>query len=334
MYDPFNGGAGSMGPTLQAPIPQPADPYSNYNMSPMQADPFSGFDPGYGMGGMGGMAPPAPIFSGVNGPQPFRFGYIPRMDIGYIPKSDVKGANGDVEMFELNSELRYTAPFSTGWIYSSAGQFDYRAWNVDGALSSMNRINLYRFGWDLELLKLKSNGWSWEFNFNPSINTDTEHNLTSDSWNFDGRIAATYQLDQVWMVVLGVQYWDRVDDIIIPHAGVVITPNDLWEFRLLFPKARISRFMGYFWGGHHWMYVSNEYNVEAYQIDTTPLGSSPRNRVQYEDWRLALGLRSDHVHFDKFIEVAWVYGREFEFKRDIQNFDVGNQVLIRGGIRF
>lgn len=338
-YDPFNSGQ-----NFGTPMPS-SDPYNSFGMPPMQNDPFQqGFGPTPEYMPFGGSpfeaspygySPnPGPMFAGVNGPQPFRFGYIPKMEMGYIPQSGIREFDGNVEMFELDTELRYNAPFSPGWVYSSAFQFDYRAWNTGGLLSPMYRTNLYRFGWDMELFKLKSNGWTWEFNFNPSINTDTEHNLTSNAWNFDTRIAATYQLDQVWMLVLGVQYWDRVDDIIIPHAGVVITPNDLWEFRLLFPKARISRFAGYFWGGHHWMYVSSEYNVEAYQIDTTPLGGSPRNRVQYRDWRLALGLRSDHVDFEKFIEVAWVLGRDFEFDTDFPKFEARNQVLVRGGIRF
>ncbi|OYW17343.1 MAG: hypothetical protein B7Z55_12715 [Planctomycetales bacterium 12-60-4] len=283
---------------------------------------------------------PGPLYTGVVGPQPYRFGYIPKLELGYIPDSNFDDINSGVEMFELDTELRYNTPFTPGWVFSSAPQFDYRAWNLDGVLSDTYRVNLYRFGWDLQLLKMKANGWTLDFDFNPSINTDTEHQLTSDGWNFDTRIAATYQVDQVWMLVLGVQYWDRVDDIIIPHAGVVITPNNLWEFRLLFPKARISRFVGNFWGGHHWLYVSSEYNVEAYQIDTNTasLGGSPRNRVQYEDWRLAIGLRSDHIDFEKFLEVAWDVGRNFEFEQALpgagNKFDLGNQVLIRGGIRF
>lgn len=319
-----------MGPTLEAPMG--ADPYQSFGM-PAGQDPFMyGGDPAFGPGVYG--QPCGPVFSGVNGPQPYRFGYIPKLEIGYIPQAPVKDLGSDVEMFELDTELRHNSPFVPGWVFSSAPQFDYRAWNFGGPLSNTYRVNLYRFGWDLELLKVKSNGWTLDFDFNPSINTDTESNLTSNAWNFDTRIAATYQVDPTLMLVLGVQYWDRVDDIIIPHAGVVYTPNDVWEFRLLFPKARISRFVGHFWGGHHWLYLSSEYNVEAYQIDLTPVGSGPSNRVQYEDWRLALGLRSDHVTFDKFIEVAWDLGRNFEFEDNIQKFDAGNQVLIRGGIRF
>ncbi|MDZ4688747.1 MAG: hypothetical protein SH850_27045 [Planctomycetaceae bacterium] len=326
--------AAQPGPTLGTPMPVSPDMGNPY-LSPQMDDPFLyGPDPvlqgPYG----GGQGMPAPIYAGVNGPQPYRMGWIPRLDIGYMPPSDLKGIPSDIEIFELDAELRHNSPFSCGWVYSRAFQFDYRAWNTDNALTDLYRINLYRFGYDMELIKMKANGWTLAFDFNPSINADFEHNLTSEAWNFDGRVTASYQVDPALNFVFGVQYWDRVDDIILPYGGVVFTPNDLWEYRLTFPQARISRFMGFFWGGHHWAYASAEYRVESYQIDTSPLGATPRNQVQYEDWQIALGLRSDHVRYDKYLEIAWVLGRSFEFKDTLGKFDADDTILIRGGIRF
>lgn len=326
--------APSMGPTLGAPVPATPDLYNPYQGAPME-DPFLyGPDPVL----QGGCCPnpmgAPPLYAGVNGPQPYRMGWIPRLDIGYLPQSDLNGIPSDIEMFELDTELRYNSPFATGWVMSQAFQFDYRAWNTDTALAGLYRINMYRFGWDIELAKMKTNGWTIAFDFNPSINGDFEHQLTSEAWNFDARIVGTYQIDPTLMLVLGVQYWDRVDDIVLPYGGVVYTPNDLWEYRLTFPEARISRFLGFFWGGHHWLYGSAGYQVQAYQFDSTPIGGSPRNRLQYEDWRLALGLRSDHVYYDKYIEVAWVLGRSFEFEETFGKLDADDTILIRGGIRF
>lgn len=319
------------GPVVSDPVPM-GDPY----LSPQIDDPFlyNGPDPVFQGQYPGGYGAPAPMFAGVNGPQPFRMGWIPRLDIGYMPQADLKGVDSDIEIFELDTELRHNSPFSPGWVFSQAFQFDYRAWNTDSALSDLYRVNLYRFGWDMELIKMKSNGWTLAFDFNPSINTDTEHNLTSNAWNFDTRVVATHQIDPCLMFVFGVQYWDRVDDIVLPVGGLVYTPNDLWEYRLTFPQARISRFVGFFWGGHHWLYGSAEYRVESYQVDTTPVGFSPRNQVQYEDWQLAIGLRSDHVTFDKYIELAWVLGRSFEFKDDLGKINADDTILVRGGIRF
>jgi hypothetical protein len=323
-------------PAFASQSPVPGGGYDPFAPPPMSNDPFSmpmGSDPML-------FQPPmpstmqGPMYSGVNGPQPYRFGAIPRFDIAYIPQANISEAPGDVEMFEMGGEIRHNYPFSQNWVFTSAPQFDYRAWNFGGGLSDLGRVNLYRFGWDLQLSSPEDNGWSLQFTFNPSINTDMEHNLTSDAWNFDVNAVSYYRVNPHVMLAIGAGYLDRVDDIFIPYAGVVLNPNDRWEFRLLFPKAKISYFLGYFWKGHHWLYVSSEYHVEAFQIDTTPLGSSPRNRVQYEDWRLALGLRSDHGWFDKFIEVAWVPGRNFEFDRDLPKLDVSEQVMARFGIRF
>lgn len=323
--------APSQGPILGDPVPMSSpgtyDPFQPSN--PAMQDPFYN----YGDPAMINAPMPPPMFSGVNGPQPYRYGLIPRFDIGYIPESDIKNVNSGVEMFEFDSELRHNSPFGLGWTYSGAAQFNYRAWNFSGlAAGAYGRLNLYRFGYDMQFFTPDVNGWSLQMGFTPSINTDMEHQLTSDAWNFDANIAARLQYDPVWTFVLGVQYWDRVDDIVLPTGGVIITPDDRWELRLLFPKGRISYFLGNFWKGSHWLYVSSEYHVEAYQFNNV---FTPRDRVQYQDWRFALGLRSDHGWFDKYIEVAWVTGRNFEnqsgFPPDV---DVQDQVMVRGGIRF
>jgi len=333
--------AGAAIPTLETPIPvatpevyNPFQPMSLMYQpmgAPVLNDPFQpGADPVLTSPDL--MGPMAPIYAGVNGPQPFRFGFIPRVDIGYVPESDVEGYDAGVEMFDLDTELRYNSPFAYGWVFSSAGQFNYRSWSFDGSAFPADRLNLYRFAWDGQLITPEVAGWQWQFTFNPSLNTDFEQQLTSDAWNFDAHIMAYYRVDPMVQVVLGVGYWDRLDDIVIPYAGVIILPDDRWELRLLFPKARISYFLGNCGGGSHWLYLSGEYRVESYQFELPTVPS--RNQLQYEDWRLALGVRSDHGWFDKYIEVAWVLGRNFEFRTGIPKVDVDDSVLVRAGIRF
>jgi hypothetical protein len=286
-------------PTLQAPVPMTTpetyNPFQPNVVQPYQQDPFLtptdpfmvGSDPmQYSPGMMG------PMYAGVNGPQPYRFGVMPRLDIGYIPESDIDDVDAGVEMFELDAELRNVMPFAQNWVFTSAPQFGYRAWNIGGGVADLGRINLYRFGWDLQLATPETYGWSWQFTFNPSINTDLEsQGLTSNAWNLDGNVMAFYRVNPVWQFALGAGYWDRLDNIVIPYGGVIITPDDRWELRLMFPKSRISYFM-------------------------------------------ALGLRSDHVYFDKYIEVAWVLGRNFEFQDVLPKLDVQDSVMVRAGIRF
>jgi len=319
-------------PTLEAPIPATPDTYNPFqpqmNAPAQMQDPFmAGPDPVLSSPDLMGS-----MYSGVNGPQPFRYGFIPRLDIGYIPESDLKSVNGGVEMFEFDKELRWNAPFSYGWVYSSAAQFDYRAWNFDGPGIPSGRLNLYRFGWDMQLISPEVNGWQWQFQFNPAIVTDFEHPLNQYGWNFDGTIVSYYRFDQMFQMALGVTVWDRVDTFVLPYAGLIITPDDRWEFRLLFPKSRISYFLGQCGSGWHWLYVSSEFRVDSYQAEIPP--GTIGNAIQYEDWRLALGLRSDHGWFDKYIEVAWVLGRNFQFAKSLPKTDIDDSVMVRAGIRF
>jgi hypothetical protein len=94
------------------------------------------------------------------------------------------------------------------------------------------------------------------------------------------------------MVALGVAFWNRVDNFLIPYAGVVWTPNDYWEFRIMFPKSRISYFLGNWWGSAAWVYCGLEYNVEAYQISLVgPSGQD--EKIQIADYRAVVGLRSE-----------------------------------------
>jgi hypothetical protein len=53
-----------------------------------------------------------------------------------------------------------------------------------------------------------------------------------------------------------------------------------------------------------------------------------------QDWRLALGLRSDHVTYDKFIEVGYVFGRNVDFLRTTPGFGINDTLMLRGGVKF
>lgn len=138
------------------------------------------------------------------------------------------------------------------------------------------------------------------------------------------------------MWALGAAYWDRVDGMVIPYAGVVYTPNQYWEFRLLFPKPRVSVFLGAPWGMPTWAYVSGEYHVEAYEVVVRPPGGggSQQTRVEFEDWRVLGGLRWEAGWLTTFVEAGWVFGREVDYERVGQDFDVDTGFIARMGFRY
>lgn len=309
-------------PPGSTPAPVGPSPYDPFVTPPLSV-------PGGGMPGSSG------LIYGVNGPRPFQFGPHGRIDFGYIAPASAGGGYGDLSAFEFDLETPFVHPLATGDVFTFTPQFNTRMFNGPASSGGLPGFpnDLYRFGWDFEYARANPAGpWSWQAGFNPSINTDFEKSLTMDSVNFDGRIVGIYQASPTLTVALGAMYWDRLDDRILPYAGVIWLPDDRWELRLVFPDPRISYFVGHFWGKPTWVYARAEYNVEAYEVEV-PAGV--QNQLELEDWRILLGARKEQGWGDTFLEAGWVVDRSVSYDNNAApGFDVGEAFLIRGGARY
>ena len=310
-------------PALTAPSGGVMQPFSGAATQ----DPFLyGPDPVLG-------APAGPtVLSGVNGPQPYRLGFTPRFDYTYLGGAQTTNPNvGPFESHNFDFELAYVTPAGpSGWVLTSTPQLGARIWNGPSLIDLPNEV--YRIGWDFTLATPPSGPWSMQFNFNPSVNTDFQEGLGNESLNLDGHAMLLYRTSPQLMFVLGAGYWDRVDGMLVPYAGVVWNPNDRWELRLLAPKARVSYFLGNFGEASHWLYATGEYHAESYQIAMPGLGS--REQVQMKDYRVGVGLRSDHGWYDKSIEAGYVFNRNVEFKNGTPGFDIKDTFMVRMILRF
>jgi hypothetical protein len=313
-------------------------PSGGYYPAPITSDPWLG----------GGAVSPAPYAApapygaapglytfGLNGPRPYKFGWTDRVNIGYLPREGTSNPNvGNFEIFEVDMEKEWIVPLTQTWVLGVAPQFNYRAW--EGPLSPADFAHLpgsvYRFALNFKLATPQYAGWSAEFGFNPAIATDLESGLESDGVLFDAYGVAFWQWGPQWTWALGAAYWDRVDDIILPYAGFIYTPNDYWEFRLVFPQPRISFFLGTPFAVPMWAYVGAEYHVEAYQVDVAFTGVT--TRVQYEDWRVFGGLRFETGALTSFIEVGGALAREVEFEKAGTDFEVDDGLFARLGLRW
>jgi hypothetical protein len=271
------------------------------------------------------------LLSGINGPQPQRLGFTPMFDATYIvPSTAKKFGAGHLTVQEYDAALRHVSMLGPDWVFTNTLQGGARIW--DGPNFPDLPASVYRAGWDFMLSSPQVGPWSAQFDFNPSINTDLHSAPQREAFNFDGNITAFYRMSPQFMVVLGVQYWDRVDKIILPNAGVVWNPNDRLEMRLLFPKSRISYFLGNINNGAHWLYATGEYHVESYQINMP--GMTSQEQVQMRDWRFGIGVRSDHQWYDKYVEVGYVIGRQVDFLRSTPSIDIADGIMARVGVRF
>jgi len=186
---------------------------------------------------------------------------------------------------------------------------------------------------DVQLSSLRAGPWNWQIGFTPQINSDFHRTLDWYAYMFDGRAVLFYQSSPKWRWAFGAAYWNRVVDRFIPYGGVIWTPDDKWEFRLFFPKTRISRYLGAAHGNHYWAYFTAEYNVQAYQVDLQdPL--HVKTRAQMSDDRLALGISVQRNAATGFAEVGVVLDRHFTFRNDTPDFSINNALMLRTGFLY
>jgi len=273
----------------------------------------------------------------ANGPQPYRLNrWVSRYDVGWLPQETASRGLGGFAVFEANAEWEYNTPVFINWIFGFTQQFNYRAWEGPDTTPAFPTVALppsvYRIGWDLKLATPANYQWSALLAFNPSINSDFESGLTRDAWNLDGRGMIFFRHTPQWTWVLGAGFWDRVNDKVLPYAGVIYTPNDRWEWRILFPESRISYLIGRPYGFATWLYTRAEFHSEAYEIMLPTTGA--REQVEVEDWRWLIGFRFDNGWVSSFIEAGWVFGRNVDYLNGTPGFDVSSGFIGRLGIRF
>lgn len=346
----------------QSPVPAPGpvyDPAPVYGTQPLGTMPLSPLaQPApYSPYPASGPAPGGISIGVHSSVQPYRLNsWTGRVSTGVIPKAKTEGRLGSFGISELDVELEYSSPFSPGWIFSFTQLFDARWWDgpadsgvaeipddpLTGGVDEFEAAipgnglpsQVFRVGWDLELAMPSQGGYSVQLAFTPSLASDFESGLDSDSWYFDGRGILFYHYPAM-TVALGAGYWDRVKDRVIPYAGIILKPDAIWEWQLMFPQSRISVFMGNFGGTSMWMYTTAEYNVEAYQVAVSRTdGTSVSDRIELEDYRLMLGFRSEALQYSSFIEAGWVFSRSAQFHGATPGFDISDGFIGRAGVSF
>ncbi len=283
-------------------------------------DPYAGsFNPYPGSNG----------FYGTAGPEPIRFGWSSKWDIGYLPPASVDGGFGKFSVFEFDGQMRRTWRWFQDSAFSWSPEFNYRNWGGPAGLAL--GPNAYRLASDFQLSTSVSSPYSFEFGFTPQVASDFEK-TSSEAWMWDGRGALFIRTGPQWTWAIGAQYWDRVDNLIVPYAGFVWRPDDRWEFTMVWPRPRVDYFIGNTVFGPTWFYGRGEYHVEAYEVTLQDSGLT--DRMQIEDFRILMGFRNFGCCASGFIEAGWVFNREFSFSNIAPDLDINTGFIARMGLRF
>ena len=270
---------------------------------------------------------------GTSGYQPFRLGWISYNDLTLLPVSAVHGgATKDMKILESNTNVRVSHVIAPGVIFNGTGWFNARWWDGPNKIALPGQVD--QVSADIELGFFNEGPWSGQVAFHPQIVETFEARLNRYAFNFDGRAIAMYRASSQWSFVGGVAIWDRVDLLVVPHVGVIWSPNDRWELRLLFPKSRISYYLGQWRDADFWLYGVAEYTAEAWQANLGKLPNQVHDRIQLTDDRVSLGLRWDRGRYSFFTEGGYVFDRRVKFVGPTPNFTIGDIGMIRVGVRY
>jgi hypothetical protein len=267
---------------------------------------------------------------GTNGHQPYRLGWVTYNDGTVIPTSPTTGTTGAMKIVEWNSNIRVSHIVAPGVLFNGTGWMSARWWDGPTGVALPGQVD--QFSTDLEVAFFNDGPWSGQVAFHPQIVESFEAPLNRYAFNFDGRAIAMYRASENWSFVVGVALWDRVDLLLVPHMGVIWSPNDRWEFRALFPRSRASYYLGHWRDTDFWFYGEAEYHVEAWQ-DTTELPLT-HDRIQIADERVALGVRWDTGRYSFFVDGGYVFDRHAKFAGPLPDFDISSSGMIRAGLRY
>jgi hypothetical protein len=270
---------------------------------------------------------------GANGPAPYRFGWNNRIDFSWLPSSTLSDpTQGDFQSFGIDYGLTHTSQLPSGCVLNWTNQFGYRS--LDGGKGAFDLpSSLFRFGFDIELETQSSGPASLSFAITPSINTDFDADPWSEGFQLDGRGIMLFRLDPYWTLGLGAMYWDRLNDRVIPWAGLIYR-DDYWEWQLMYPETRVSLFLGNERLWAKWLYFRAEYHVEAWGVQRDNGGVLQDTQLEVSDYRLLGGFRMDAGFYSWFIEAGAVLDRNIEYGTAPASTGIDSGFIGQIGLRF
>ena len=264
---------------------------------------------------------------GNAGVQPYQFGWFSYDDFVYVPQSNAS-IGGKFMDLEWNFWQRYAMPFrDNSLVYAATFTFNGKWWDSSGNVNLPP--DMTQIAGDFQLSSSNPGPWNWQVGVTPQFNRDFRHGSTSQSFFVDGRAALLYKRSPNLTLAAGFEYWDRETQHVIPYGGVIWAPTDRLEFRMLFPKARISWYAGNFRGFDTWAYTKAEYNIDAYQVNI------PYSDVlEIRDYRVLAGCNFFRGHLNIFAEGGAMFRRQFRFRGPTADFDLGDSLMLRTGFTY
>jgi hypothetical protein len=165
----------------------------------------------------------------------------------------------------------------------------------------------------------------------PGVHTDFEKG-DADAVRTPGHGVAIYDLSPTRQLVLGAMYLDREDISILPAGGLILKPNEDWQFDLIFPYPKIASRLWADGRTEFWHYVAAEFGSGPYSIRRV---DGRQDVIILSDYRLLYGLEKKKLGgLWSRIEAGYVFGREIEFVSNDPRYQPSPTLLLRAGVQY
>ena len=140
-----------------------------------------------------------------------------------------------------------------------------------------------------------------------------------NQFRLQGKLAGIWEQSPTTKWVLGATYLDREDIDLLPIAGVIWRPSDLWKVDLVFPAPKVSLRAWRDCRSAWWLYVAGEFGGGSWGIER--LDGTP-DTATIRDLRLRMGLEREAQLVSFLLEAGYVFGRELEYGTGVGNTDL------------
>jgi hypothetical protein len=177
--------------------------------------------------------------------------------------------------------------------------------------------------------------WLAMFDITVGQYADDESFDSSEAFRVTGGGAGVYRSSDRWKWVLGATYVDRINTKILPVFGFIYTPNDDYEYNLVFPVPKISRRLP--WSespglDERWAYIGGEFGGGKWAVRQT---DGTTDRLDITDWRVFIGIERKIVGgLSRHVELGYVFLRKLEYQEVGQEIDLSDTLMVRGGLTY
>ena len=235
-------------------------------------------------------------------------------------------------MSEVNTMLRVAVPLDGTTDNILAFQPGLRTYFLDGPSVVDVPSTLYDAQLSMVWRKKYSDRWQSNVWLQPKIRSDFE--TSKDSFFFSGGAYAKYTwTPNVFDLYLGAFFLDRDDVSVLPAVGFVWTPTPDIRYELLLPRPKIAKRLTRIGDCKEtWAYLSGQLGGGSFAVQRA---SGAEDKVTIRDLRLFVGWESVRPGgAGKFVEAGYVFNRGVEYARNDEEYEFGDSLMLRAGMRF